>query len=232
MLEKCALFIRGFVRPQILLIILILLVTGYVYQDKFREISGPLIEKSRKDGALFYAEGIWNKMKRVQQISEGRSQRAMELFEETKTIGDKSKSFSIKVAKGWNVISEEGASGNQISKIVIESPSFFERKSGSDIFYENGAQLTIQVVRGEQANARLADGGHGKMLVRKQGINTVYESVNYHIIKEEAVKDGEIIDAHILHGGNTYNFRLVYNPRIFTGGEYSFQEMLISLSFR
>jgi hypothetical protein len=231
MLKRCALFIKGFIRPQFLLIVLILLVTVYFYQGKVREMSGQFIESNRKSGALFYAEGIWNKMRRIQQISDGRSQRAMELFEETKSVSDKSKSFSVKVPKSWNIVSEEGARGNQISKIVIDSPSFSQREEGGDIFYDDGAEFSIQVVRGEQTSAKLPDGGHGSLLIKKQGIDVVGERINYHVISDVVVKEGEIIDAHFLHGGNTYNFRLVDNPKIFTGGEFSFQEILLSLNF-
>jgi hypothetical protein len=231
MLRKCALFIKGFIRPQFLFIILILLVTAYFYQGKFREMSGQFIESNRKSGALFYVEGIWNKMKRIQQISDGRSQGAMELFEETKSVSDNSKSFSVKVPKSWDIASEEGAGGNQISKIVINSSSFSQHEEGGDIFYDSGAELSIQVVRGEQVSAKLPDGGHGSMLIKKGGVDMASGSVTYHVTHEPNVKEGEIIDAHVLHGGNTYNLRLVDNPKTFTGGEFSFQEMLLSFKF-
>jgi len=226
------LFIRGYIRMRTMIIVLILLVTVYVYQNKFKEISNwSIIQKSRENGALFYFEGIWGKMKNIQKISDGRSERSMELFEETKLVNEKSGLFSISVPKSWNVISEDGASGNQISKIVIDSPSFSERIEGGNIFYDNGAEFSIQVIRGEQTSAKLSDGGHGKMMIKKENTDVASEKTNYHVISDAAVKEGEIIDAHVLHDGNTYNFRLVDNPKIFIDGEFSFQEMLRSFQF-
>ena len=231
-MKKCALFIRGCIRMRTLIIILILLVTVYFYQNKFREIlSWPIIQESRENGALFYLEGIWGKMKKIQQISEGRSQRAMELFEETKAVSEKSGLFSLVVPKSWNIISEEGTNEKQLSKIIVESPYFSQRIEAGNIFYDNGAQLTIQVMQGEDQNAKLSGGGHGSLLIKKVNIDVSGQKAEYHIINDSNVKDGEIIDAHILHNGNTYNFRLVDNPRIFTNGEFSFQEILRSFQF-
>lgn len=67
--------------------------------------------------------------------------------------------------------------------------------------------------------------------LKKGDANVAGEKTNYHVIIDATVKEGEIIDAHVLHDGNTYNFRLVDNPKIFTNGEFSFQEMLGSFQF-
>ena len=232
MLQKCALFIRGCIRMRTMIIVLILIVTVYVYQNKFQEISNwSVIKNSRENGALFYLNGIWGKMKNIQKISDGRSERAMELFEETKIVNEKSNWFSLEVPKSWTVVSEEGANGNQISKMIIDSSSFSERRETSGIFYDNGAEFSIQIIRGEQANAKLSDGGYGKMLIKKENTDTAGGKISYYVVNDVDVKQGEIIDAHVLHNGNTYNFRLVDNPKIFTNGEFSFQEMLRSFSF-
>jgi hypothetical protein len=77
---KCAYYIRGFMRMSTLLVLLVLLATGYFYQDKIREISGQFIENNRKDGALFYVEGIWAKMKGVQKMQDDRNQKAYDLL--------------------------------------------------------------------------------------------------------------------------------------------------------
>ena len=232
MLKKCALFIRGCIRMRTMIIVLILLVTFYVFKNKYEEISNlPIVQNSRESGALFYLEGIWGKMKRIQQISDGRSQRAMELFEDAKTINEKSGLFSLNIPNSWKIISEEGASGKQLAKIVIESPGFSQRTEGGDVFYDNGAQLIVQVVQGEDRKAKLPDGGYGSLLIRKSSVDISEQKVDCYVVNETNVKDGEIINAHILHNGNTYNFRLADNPRIFTGGEFSFQEILHSLKF-
>ncbi len=233
MLKKCALFIRGCIRMRTMIIVLILLVTVYVFNNKYEEISNlSVVQNSRKNGALFYLEGIWGKMKRIQQISDGRSQRAMELFENAKTVNEKSGLFSVDIPNSWKIISEEGVNGKQLAKIIVESPNFSQRTEGGNIFYDNGAQLTIQVVQGEESRAKLPDGGYGSLLIKKASVDMSEQKANYYVINEINVKDGEIINAHILHNGNTYNFRLVDNPRIFTGGEYSFQEILYSLKFK
>lgn len=232
MLKKCTLFIKGCIRMRTVIIILILLVTVYVYQNKFQEISNwSVIKNSRENGALFYLEGIWGKMKRIQKISDGRSQRAMELFEETKIVTEKSGLFSLAIPKSWNVVSEEGINERQVARIVVESPSFSQRIEGGNIFYDDGAQLTVQVMRGEDQSVKLPDGGHGSMLIKKGIIEASNQIKEYHVIKNENVKEGEIMDAHVLRSGNTYNFRLVDNPRIFTGGEFSFQEIMRSFQF-
>jgi len=232
MLKKCALFIRGCIRMRTMIIILILLVTIYVFKNKFEEISSwPVVQNSRENGALFYLEGIWGKMKRIQRISDSRGQRANELFENTKTISEKSGLFSVDIPSSWKIIFEEGANGKQLAKIIVESPNFSQRTEGGNIFYDDGAQLTIQVVKGEEQKAKLPNGGYGSLLIKKANVNISGQKFDYYIINEINVKDGEIINAHILHNGNTYNFRLVDNPRVFTGGEYSFQEILYSLKF-
>lgn len=232
MLKKCTLFIKGCIRMRTMIIVLVLLVTVYIYQNKFQEVSNwSVVKNSRENGALFYLEGIWGKMNKIQRISDGRSQRAMELFEATKVITEKSGLFSLAVPESWVVISEEGSNGKQISKIVIESPRFSQRIEGGNIFYDDGAQLTVQVMRGEDQSAKLTDGGHGSMLLKKGIIEASNQIKEYHVIKDDNVKEGEIIDAHVLHNGNTFDFRLVDNPRIFTGGEFSFQEIMRSFQF-
>ena len=67
-----------------MIILLILLVTYYFYQDKIKEISKQAIEDNRQDGTLFYVQGIWSKMKAVQKEQEDRNQKAYDLIESTK----------------------------------------------------------------------------------------------------------------------------------------------------
>ncbi|KKQ50930.1 MAG: hypothetical protein US70_C0028G0014 [Parcubacteria group bacterium GW2011_GWD2_38_11] len=84
MLKKCAYYVRGFMRMSTMIILLILLVTYYFYQDKIKEISKQAIEDNRQDGTLFYVQGIWSKMKAVQKEQEDRNQKAYDLIESTK----------------------------------------------------------------------------------------------------------------------------------------------------
>ncbi|HBI34242.1 MAG TPA: hypothetical protein DEA43_04880 [Candidatus Moranbacteria bacterium] len=81
MLKKYALFVRGFIKMSTMIILLILMVTYYFYQDKIKEISRQAIEDNRKDGSLFYVEGIWNKMKAVQKGQDDRNQKVYEMID-------------------------------------------------------------------------------------------------------------------------------------------------------
>lgn len=231
MLQKCFMFIRGFMRASTLLIVFIVLVTFYFYQDKIKEVAGPYIERSKQNGILFYATGIWDNMKGVQQNSDQRNQRAMELVEGTKTIGDKANLYSLAVPQSWNVSVQQGAVGNQMSKMVVKSSAFSERSIASDIFYDDGAQLTVRAIKGEQASAKLADGGYGKAMISKKSVAVDNESATAYVITDPAVKSGEIMEAPVIHAGNTYVFRFVYNKQKYSDGEFTFSEMLASFKF-
>lgn len=71
-------------RMSTMIILLILGVTYYFYQDKIKEISKQLIAENRENGTLFYVEGIWSKMKAVQKMQDDRNQNAYDLIESTK----------------------------------------------------------------------------------------------------------------------------------------------------
>ncbi|HOW60161.1 MAG TPA: hypothetical protein P5548_00025 [Candidatus Moranbacteria bacterium] len=232
MLKKRILSIRGYISVKTIIIVLILIATLYVFQNKYEEINNlSIIKNSRENGALFYLEGLWKNMKKIQRISEGRSQRAMELFEEVKLIKEKSGLFSLKIPKSWNVINEEGPDKKQISKIVIENSRFLQHNEDNQIYYDDGAQLVIQVVRGENKNTNLSDSPNDQMVVKTGNINVGSYKSKYNIIKDNNVKKGEIINAHVMHNGNIYNFQLVDNPSTFSNGEFSFQEILQSFQF-
>jgi len=232
MLQKCFLYVRAFMRASTLLIVFILLVTFYFYGDKIREVANPYIEQSKKSGILFYAIGIWDNMKGVQQVTDQQNQRAMELVGNTKTINEKTGLYSFSVPQDWNISLEQGAIGTQLSKMVIASPPFSQRSVASDIFYDNGGQLSIQVLKGELASAKSTDGGYGKVLVSKKNIAVDTESSAYYIITDLDVQTGEIIEAPIIHAGNTYVFRFVFNPARYGDGEYTFNEILASFKFK
>ena len=232
MLKKRILSIRGYISVKTIIIVLILIATLYVFQNKYEEINNlSIIKNSRENGALFYLEGLWKNMKKIQRISEGRSQRAMELFEEVKLIKEKSGLFSLKIPKSWNVINEEGPDKKQISKIVIENSRFLQHNEDNQIYYDDGAQLIIQVIRGENKNTNLSGSANDQMVVKTGNINVGSYKSKYNIIKDNNVKKGEIINAHVIHNGNTYNFQLVDNPSTFSNGEFSFQEILQSFQF-
>ncbi|HAR99889.1 MAG TPA: hypothetical protein DEA89_00695 [Candidatus Moranbacteria bacterium] len=63
-----------------MIIVLILMVTYYFYQDKIKEISKQVIADNREQGTLFYVEGIWNKMKAVQKGQDDRNQKVYDMI--------------------------------------------------------------------------------------------------------------------------------------------------------
>jgi hypothetical protein len=67
-----------------MIILLILMVTYYFYQDKIKEISFQVIENNKKSGTLFYIDGIWNKMKDVQKSQDDRNKSVYDLIESSK----------------------------------------------------------------------------------------------------------------------------------------------------
>lgn len=220
------LFMKGFMRMSTMIILLILLVTYYFYQDKIKEISNQAFQNNKENGTIFYVTGIWDKMKGVQQRQEERNQNALDLMGSAKTIKDKSNSFSIEIPETWNVTTEQAQIGKQVSKIVASSKSFSARNIGSDIFYDNGAQLSIQVLSGEFPQT-----DHGKMLIEKKSATANGINFDYHVITDPKVKNGKILDAHILHGGKTFEIKFVYNPEKFNEGEFLFGEIMNSFKF-
>lgn len=219
-------FLKGFVRMSTMIILLILLVTYYFYQEKIKEISMRAYQDNKESGALFYATGIWDKMVGVQKNQEERNQNAIDLMGSTKTIKDKGNFYSIEIPENWNVTLEQAQIGKQVSRVVVSNKSFSQRNIGSEIFYDNGAQLSIQALSGE-----LPEANHGKMLIEKKSATISGSSFNYHIIKDQKVKNGKILDAHVINGGKTFEIKFVYNPEKFTEGEFMFGEIMNSLKF-
>lgn len=219
-------FLRGFMRMSTMIILLILLVTYYFYQDKIKEISMQAYEDNKENGTIFYITGIWDKMKGVQKRQEERNQNALDLVGDTKTIQDKKKLYSIDIPENWIVTLDQDQVGKQLSKLVVSNGNFSERNIVSDIFYDNGAQLAIQVLSDE-----LSAVNHGKMLIEKSNITIGNENVDYHKITDPKVKNGKILDAHVLHGGKTFEIRFVYNPEKFAEGEFVFGEIMNSFKF-
>jgi len=222
----------GFLKLSTLLIVFFLLLGFYFWSEKAKEVLRPWIEESRKIEVVAQGEEAWNKMKGIRDMRDARTQRSLELVGETKTVAEKANRYSLAVPESWTVEHFGTAAGGQISKVVVTSPIFAESQEGRDVFYDNGARLTIQAIRGEQASARAADGGHGRNLISKTKADIEEMDADYHAVKDPLVKRGAVLDAHILSGGNTYLFRYDYNPEKFNGGEFTFQEMLVSLKFK
>src|SRR4030042_6505579 len=67
------------------------------------------------------------------------------------TVSDQANLYSISIPADWAVVTDEGATGVQLSRIVLESPDFSvfvdEAAEGpfTPIYYETGATLVIHV---------------------------------------------------------------------------------------
>jgi hypothetical protein len=128
MWEKSFQYIRGFMKMSTLIIVFILLVSLYIWQDKVKKVTSDWFEASRKDGIMVPVEGIWNKMQSVKNNQDSRSQRALELMGETREVSDKGNSYSMKIPITWTVAKTEILKGNQVSKTVFTSPAFSLKK--------------------------------------------------------------------------------------------------------
>jgi hypothetical protein len=231
MLKKCAFYVKGFMSLYSLLIILALLLIFYFWHAQIANYATQKLEASKDNGAIFYAQGIWDKMQGITNSEADRNKRALELVGGTQAISDKSGIFSFEIPQDWVVRKNDGPSAAQLASLITESPDFYEHITGGSTFYDSGAQLDLQVVKGEQANAKLADGGYGTAVLQKMQDQFGTQSVNYFIIKDSSVSVGETIVAEVISGGYTYDFRYVFNPKTFEGGEFSFQEILHSFKF-
>ena len=222
----------GFLKLSTLLIVFFLMLGFYFWGEKAKEVARPWIEESRRDGGMvFYGEGIWNKMKGIQSARDKQSQRSLELVGGRKVIKEKSNRYSLEVPEAWIPQYLALGSGGQMSKIILTSPSFVEKKEGTLISIEDGARLTISAIRGEQFSAKAEDGGHGSNLLRKEAAFVPGMGLSYHAIQDSSVKKGNVFDLHVLFEGNTYLFRYEFNSEKFDGGEFTFQELISTLKF-
>ncbi len=220
----------------VFLIVVILIVSGLYGWQKYEEYKYP--EKAARGeikGLSFYYNGIKERINQILEKKDIKNMRAMELAESDKTISDAEKFYTLEIPESWVIVSSEKSKGAQISKIVAQSSYFTSRENeqnGSNyIDYEKGAQFTAQVSRGENKSAFLGNGGHGSLLADRRDIPVYGQESVYHVFKEPNISNGQVIDDHVIYKGNTYLFRLVYNPDTFSDAEFSFQEILASVKF-
>jgi hypothetical protein len=211
-----------------LVIVFILLVSVYLYGNKFLELTKDWIQNHPDNKVVTYISGIWGGMERFKQGQNSRDQRAFELVGDTKPASDKASTYSINIPVDWTIARTEVLNGNQVSKTIFTSPTFSLKKEGSNFFYENGAELSIEVTRGDRGGS-----DHGINLIREGSVTSEQGegTFKYHVIRDSLILQGEIIDAHIFKGGNTYYIRYAFSPEKFYGGEYTFEELLIFLKF-
>ncbi len=129
------------------------------------------------------------------------------------------------------MVDEEGPLGGRISRISVESSDFSvfvdEEAEGpfSPIYYETGAVLVIHVTTPSSSPY------HFQELISESEVTIDGEVAPYHVFLEPSTWAGQLIDAHLNHGGNLYEFTLGYNPETCPAGEGLFQAMLDSFQF-
>lgn len=149
------------------------------------------------------------------------------------TVSDQANLYSISVPAGWSVVTDEGAMGVQLSRIILESPDFStfvdEAAEGpfTPIYYETGATLVIHVV-----NTAPGPPYHTEGVISESDVTIDGVTAPYHVFKEPSTSAGQLLDAHANYGGNYYLFYLGYNPETCPAGEDLFLAMLSSFRFQ
>jgi len=149
------------------------------------------------------------------------------------TVSDQANLYSISVPADWTVVTDEGAMGVQLSRIVLESPDFSvfvdEAAEGpyTPIYYETGATLVIHVTNVASGPPYHSDGVISESDVTIDGV-----TARYHVFKEPSTWAGQLLDAHANHGDNYYLFYLGYNPDTCPAGQALFEAMLDTFQFQ
>jgi len=217
---------KGFVRNLTLIIIGVIIgLSVYIWGGHFLRIAGPLIENSKKDGILFQIIGIKGGVMRVLEKKENRTERAMELVEGTKDISDQSGSYVLKIPQSWKITANEGAKEFQISRLIVQNSSFSMNSKNGINYFNQGAQLSVSITKRE------SDASH-KQIDGKKEIFVGGQKLFYHIFKEANAPNAQFLDVHVEYKNNTITFQFIYNPKNFSDGEFTFQEILNSVEFQ
>ncbi len=130
------------------------------------------------------------------------------------------------------MVDEEGPRGLRLSWIIVQSSDFSvfvdEDEEGpfSPIYYETGATLIVFVGNMEQEPPY-----HYGGVISESEVTIDGEVAPYHVFLEPSTWAGQLLDAHLNHGGNLYDFTMGYNPETCPAGEDLFQAMLDSFQF-
>ncbi len=141
--------------------------------------------------------------------------------------------FSVEIPSTWRVTASEGTKGIRLSRIIAQSPDFRVREDTTadepftPQYYEQGAQISIHVTRGAlAARGNLEAGARRTERIEIDGRSSLLR-----VFTEPSTFLGQIIDAHVDYGNNSYVFTLRYNPDTFPHGEDIFKEILASFRF-
>lgn len=215
------------------IVMVILVISGFYGWQKYQELKFP--EKAARGeimGPSYYIKEIKKKVDGIMEQKDFKSQRAMELVESAKIISDKAGLFSVEIPESWVVVSSDGVKGSQISQLVIGNSYFLKHEDGASMIIDKGAQLLIQITKGENRSGFEGTGGHFNVLITKKDVIIGGKENVYHLFKDPNYPNADILDDHLVNNGNTYLFRLTYNSTTFSDAEYTFQEILNSIKFK
>ncbi|MFA4817537.1 MAG: hypothetical protein WC608_02290 [Parcubacteria group bacterium] len=213
---------------SIFIIMVILIVGGSYGWQKYQEHKFP--EKAARGeiiGPFYYIKAIKLEIDRILEKKDTKGKRAMELAESTKKINDKANLYSFEFPQSWVIIVNEGAQGAQVSRLAVQNSYYSGREENKIKIIDQGAEFSIIVTRGENKSG----GGHAGKVATKNDAHVGGKENVLHIFKEAGYPGAEIIDDHVVFGGNTYIFRLAYNPQTFSDAEFTFREILASVKF-
>ncbi len=224
----------GYISLFTLFLLAVLLIAGGFYGwEKYQEKKYP--EKAARGeitGPSFYIKEIKKKIDGIMGQKDVKSQRAIELAESIKVISDKANLLSLEIPESWAVVSSEGTKDVQISQLVINNSYFSQHEDGASLIIDKGAELLIRVIKGENRSGFEEKGGHAEPVITNKDINVSGKENIYHLFREPGYPNADILDDHLINNGNTYLFRLIYNPVTFSDAEYTFQEILSSIKFK
>lgn len=224
---------RGYASPfSIFIIMIILVISGFYGWQKYQEYKFP--EKAARGeiiGPAYYIKAIRLEIDKILGKKDIKGKRAIELAEGTKRINDKANLYSFEFPGSWVITVNEGAQGAQVSRLVIQNSYFSRREENKMKIIDRGAELSVQVTRGENKAAFSGSGGHAGVMSSKKDADVNGKENIYHVFREPGYPNAQILDDHVVYNGNTYLFRLVYDPETFSDAEFTFQEILASVKF-
>jgi len=222
----------GYASPfSIFIIMVILVISGFYGWEKYQEYKFP--EKAARGeivGPVYYVKAIKFEIDRILNNKNMKDKRAMELAEQTKNISDKANLYSLKAPQSWVLVLSEGAKGNKLSNLIMQSSYFSAHVTDGKKYYDAGAKFSSFVLAGENKNIIEGNGGHAG-LIKTGKYGGQAGEFTFHIFKDPDSENGEAIDGHIIRNGKTYSFSMAYNPQTFSDAEFSFQEILDSVKF-
>lgn len=223
----------GYASPfSIFIIVVILVISGFYGWQKYQEYKFP--EKAARGeitGPAYYAKAIKLEIDKILGKKDIKGKRAIELAEGTKRINDKANLYSFEFPGSWIIIANEGAQGTQLSRLVIQNSYFSGREENKMNIIDKGAELSILVTRGENKAGFNGNGAHAELISSRKDIDVNGKESAYHVFREPGYPNAQILDDHVVYNGNTYIFRLAYDPETFSDAEFTFQEILASVKF-